>query len=206
MSFSQKVFKLLLVAYPREFRRDYGPQMAQVFRDCCRATENRGSGADWDLLLRTLSDLLVSVPREHLATLRKDNSAMNNWQRNLMALGASLAIIVIAFFLLNYGRSHEVASILFFGHTLDALVTAGIVGNVIIFLLRITKLNPITTALWTMVAVNCLLALLAWLIGSRVDPNFSVGRVLVAYVVSFFFWFGLHWVWVKTGRQLTESS
>lgn len=206
MSFSQRLFKLLLVAYPGKFRREYGPEMAQVFRDCCRATENRGTGAGLDLLLRTLTDLLVSVPREHLATLRKDNSEMNNWQRNLTALGASLAIIVVAFFLLSYGRSHGVASILFFGHTLDALVTAGIAGNLIIFLLRITKLNPTTTALWTMAAVNCLLALLAWVIGSRVDPNFSVGRVLVAYVISFFFWFGLHWAWLQTGRRLTETS
>jgi hypothetical protein len=180
--------------------------MAQVFRDCCRAPENRGTAAGCELVLRTLTDLLVSVPREHLATFRKDNSAMNNWQRNLMALGASLAITVVAFFLLSYGRSHEVASILFFGRTLDALVTAGVVGNVIIFLLRITKLNPITTALWTMVAVNCLLALLALLIGSRVDPTFSPGSVLVAYVVSFFFWFGLHWGWLRSFRPLAESS
>ena len=204
MSLSEKLFDLMLVAYPREFRREYGPQMAQVFRDCCRARAH-GTRSRFDLWLRTLIDLLISAPREHLDTFRKDNSAMNNWQRNLMTLGACLAIVLVAFFLLSYGRSHEVAPILFFGRTLDALVTAGIVGNVIIFLLRMTKLNPVKTALWTMLAVNSLLAILALLIGSRVDPDFRPGSVLIAYVVSFLFWFALHSVWAKSNRQLAAS-
>lgn len=127
---------------------------------------------------------------------------MNSWQRNLMALGACLAIVVVAFFLLSYGRSHEVASILVFGRTLDALVTAGIIGNLIIFLLRLTKLHPFKTALWTMLAVNCVLAILALMIGSRVDPDFRPGSLLVAYVVSFLFWCSLHWAWEKGNRQL----
>ena len=131
---------------------------------------------------------------------------MNNWQRNLMAIVGCLAIIVVAFFLLSYGRSHEVASILFIGRILDAMVTAGIVGNLIIFLLRITKLDPIKTALWTMLVVNTLLATLALMIGSRVEPDFRFGSVLFAYVVSFLFWFGLHWVWAKGNKELAASS
>ena len=131
---------------------------------------------------------------------------MNNWQRNLISLGACLAIVVVAFVLLSNGRSHEVASILFFGRTLDALVTAGVVGNLIIFLLRMSRLDPIKAALWTMLAVNGLLAMLALLIGSRVDPDFRPGSVLIAYVVSFLFWFGLHWVWAKSNGQLAASS
>jgi len=131
---------------------------------------------------------------------------MNNWQRNLMGIVGCLAIIVVAFFLLSYGRSHEVASILFIGRILDAMVTAGIVGNLIIFLLRITKLDPIKTALWTMLVVNTLLATLALMIGSRVEPDFRFGSVLFAYVVSFLFWFGLHWVWAKGNKELAASS
>ena len=123
---------------------------------------------------------------------------MTNLQRTGLALGTCLAIIVIAFFLLSYGRSHEVPSILFFGKTLDALVTAGIVGNLIIFLLRLTKLNPIKSALWTMFAVNSILLILVWVIGSRVDPQFSLPSVLIAYVVSFLFWFTLHWALAKS--------
>jgi hypothetical protein len=205
MSLSEKVFNLMLVAYPREFRREYGPHMTQAFRDCCRA-QSKGVGFGLDLWLRTLADLLTSATREHLDNFRKDNSAMNNWQRNLMAIVGCLAIIVVAFFLLSYGRSHEVASILFIGRILDAMVTAGIFGNLIIFLLRITTLDPIKTALWTMLVVNTLLATIALMIGSRVDPDFRFGSLLFAYVVSFLFWFGLHWVWAKGNKQLAVAS
>ena len=131
---------------------------------------------------------------------------MNHWQRSLMAIGGCLAIIVVAFFLLSYGRSHEVAPILFFGRILDALVTAGILGNLIVFLLRLTRLDPVKTAFATMLAVNCLLGIVALLIGSRVDPDFRFGSVLFAYVVSFLFWFGVHWVWEKGNKQFVPQQ
>lgn len=123
---------------------------------------------------------------------------MTNLQRNALALVTCLAIIVIAFVLLSYGRSHEVSSILFFGRTLDALVTAGVVGNLIIFLLKFTRLDSIKTALWTMLAVNLILFILAWAIGSRVDARFSLPGVLIAHVASFLFWFAVHWIWAKS--------
>jgi len=34
---SNRIYRLLLLAYPTSFRREYGPDMAQVFRDACRA-------------------------------------------------------------------------------------------------------------------------------------------------------------------------
>ena len=58
VSASERLYRLLLVAYPRRFRREYGESMAQVFRDCCRAAE-RGQGLRgvlW-LWLATLRDL-----------------------------------------------------------------------------------------------------------------------------------------------------
>jgi hypothetical protein len=35
-SISQRVYRILLLAYPAQFRREYGLQMAQVFRDSWR--------------------------------------------------------------------------------------------------------------------------------------------------------------------------
>ena len=100
---------------------------------------------------------------------------MNNLRRDALALLGCIAIIVIAFLLLSYGRRHEVSAILIFGRVLDALVTAGIVGNLVVFLLaRITKLNPLRIALWTFLAIHGLLLFVAVLIGSRVDPQFSL--------------------------------
>jgi hypothetical protein len=198
---AEKLFVLMLLAYPRQFRREYGPLMTQHFRDCYR-TDEHWPPSFW---LSTVLDLLAAAPREHLETLRTENSSMTNLQRNLLALGTSLVTIVAAFFLLTYGRSHEVSSILFFGKTLDALVTAGILGNLIIFLLRLTRLDQLKTAFWVMLTVNSILLILAWLIGSRVDRTFSLGSIAVAQVVSFLFWFGLHWAWSKTKTQAPAS-
>ncbi len=35
-SISGRVYEVLLVAYPKEFRSEYGSQMVQAFRDLCR--------------------------------------------------------------------------------------------------------------------------------------------------------------------------
>ena len=123
---------------------------------------------------------------------------MTNPQRTVLTLGTCLAIIVVAYLLMSDGKSHQVTSILFFGRTLDALVTAGVVGNLFIFLLRLTRLDPVKTALGTMLVVNSILFVLAWAIGSRVDPQFNLPGVMIAYVVSFLFWFGVHWTWAKS--------
>ena len=106
--------------------------------------------------------------------------------------------IVVALVLLTYGRKHEVSSILLFGHALDALISAGLLGNLIVFLLvKTTRLNPLRIALWTFLAINAALLLVSGIIGSRVDPQFKLGSVLIGYDVSFLFWFGVHWLWAQ---------
>jgi len=121
---------------------------------------------------------------------------MKNLKTNLIGLLACLAVIVVAFLLLGYGRKHDVSSILLFGHALDAIVTAGIVSNLIIFpLVMATRLSPFLTALWSLLIVNGALLLIAILIGSRVDPQFSFARVLIGYLVSFILWLAIHWIW-----------
>ena len=205
-SLSCRVYKLLLIAYPSAFRDEYGGQMEQLFRDCYRDEARRNSHVGiagyWG---RTLLDLLLTAVREHSDNLRKDHTFMSTLRRDLVALVGCIAIIVIALALLNYGRSHEVASILIFGRTLDAVVTAGIIGNLIIFLLvKTTKREPLRIALWSLVAVHAALLLVIALIGPRVDPQFSFGPILVAYAVSFFFWFGLHWAWRLSKRELAN--
>ena len=132
---------------------------------------------------------------------------MKNLRRDAMALLGCIGIIAIALLLLNYGRRNEVSSILIFGYALDALVSAGVIGNLVVFLLlKTTKLNPLRTALWTFLIINGVLLIVAVLIGGRVDPQFRIGSVLVGYVVSFLFWFGLHWLWAKSSGPVTASS
>jgi hypothetical protein len=194
----QRLFQMVLFAYPREFRREYGTQMEQFFHDCYRVERNRGRWGIGGLWLRTLLDLVRTAPREHLENLGKDNTIMKDLGKNALGFLGSIALIVIAFLLLSYGRKHEVSTILVFGRVLDALVTAGIAGNLIIFLLMtIIQRNPLRIALWTLLLVNGALLLVSTVVGRKVDPNFRLGGVMLGYVVSFVFWFGLHWIWSK---------
>jgi hypothetical protein len=200
---SQRVYRLLLLIYPLEFRREYGPHMAQLFRDCCRAADTRdGRPGLWRLWLRTLLDLVQTAPKEHLENLRKENSFMKNLRSDALAFCGCIGIIIIALVLLTYGRNHNVSAILFFGYALDAVVTTGVIGNLIVFLLvKTTSLNPLRTALWTFLVVHAAPVLLLAVVGSRIDPQFRFGSVLIGYVVSFLFWFGVHWIWSQTRKQ-----
>lgn len=201
-SLSPRVYRILLLAYPAQFRREYGLQMAQVFRDVWRY--QRRQETRFGLLrlwLETLLDLIRTVPHEHLHKLGKEKSLMNTLRKDALAVVGCLAIIVIAFFLLQYGRSNNVSSILLFGYILDAVVTTGLIGNLVIFILvKTTRFNSLRTAFWTFLIVTAVPAILVAIIGSRVDPQFRLGSVLVGYVVSFLFWYGLHWMWSLKGR------
>ena len=132
---------------------------------------------------------------------------MNKLRKNGIAILVTLGIIIGAFFLLSYGRRNEVSWILTVGYVLDALVTAGVIGNLIVFLLiMITRFNPLRIALWTLLVVNGLLLILSAVIGSRVDPQFKLATVLIGYVVSFVFWFGLHWMWAQRQSSLPAAT
>jgi hypothetical protein len=208
MTFSQRIFQIMLVAYPPEFRREYGPLMVQVFRDCYRAerqTESRfGVGRLW---VHTFIDLIRTAPREHWHSLLKDKLIMNKLGKDILALLVCLGIIIAAFFLLSYGRKHEVSAILMFGRILDALVTTGIIANLIIFVLMLTtRFHPLRIALWTLSIVHGVFLLLALIVGSRVDPAFRLGALLVGYVVSFLFWLAVHWIWSRGTSQLAVSG
>jgi len=37
-------------------------------------------------------------------------------------------------------------------------------------------------------------------IAGRVDPTFNAANVVIGYVVSFLFWYGLHWLWAQKLR------
>lgn len=119
---------------------------------------------------------------------------------------ACLGIIIIAALLLSYGRRNEVSSILMFGYVLDAVVTTGVIGNLIVFVLaKATSLNPFRTALWTFAIVHVIPVLfMALIVGAR-DSRFNLTNVVVGYVVSFLLWTGLHWMWRTPSPQPTTE-
>lgn len=204
MSRSTRIFAFVLLAYPRAFRLEYGPEMTQLFRDCYRETQSGSRLNKTRFWLHMIGDVLRTAPLERLEALGKGRHSMKNLKADALGLFACLLVIVLAFALLGYGRKHEVASILLFGHALDAIVTAGIVGNLIIFgLVSFTRLSRFRTALWSLLIVNGALLLIATVLGSAVDPQFSFGKVFVGYFVSFALWLSIHWIW-SHGKTPTE--
>lgn len=193
LNISSRLYGWLLLAYPSEFRREFGSQMLQVFRDCYRA-EARG-GSLTTFWLRTMLDLVITAARERADSSGREGVFMNRRKAGIALLGC-VGIIVIAFLLLTYGRRNEISSILTFGYVLDALVTTGVVGNLVVFLLAVTtRLNPFRTALWTFAIVHLVPVLFLALVVGPSDSRFSLGSVVVGYAVSFLIWTGLHWTW-----------
>ncbi len=106
-------------------------------------------------------------------------------------------------------RKHEVSSILIFGYALDALVTAGVAGNLVVFLLvKITRFNPLRIALWTFLIVNAVPAVVLAIMSSRLSPASRPGATVIGYAVSFVFWLGIHWMWAQwqNGERLAPSN
>ena len=99
---SERVYRVLLVVYPEEFRDAYGPQMVQVFRDSCREELRKGGARIVRLWLRTILDLGTTafVERTRATGLREVGA-------NKMA-GVGFALLLapllfVAAALLKYG-------------------------------------------------------------------------------------------------------
>jgi hypothetical protein len=93
--FSARLYRIMLIAYPARFRRNYGPHMLQVFRDSCRDAERRrGAWGVYRLWLPTLWDLMTTVWSERIA--EGVNMSSLQWQR----LGSLAALTTGAFLIM----------------------------------------------------------------------------------------------------------
>ena len=70
-------YRSLLRLYPHQFYNRYGPELAQLFRDCARDhVRARGIFVGlFGLWLSTLFDLAVSIPAQHFAVHELDRKA-----------------------------------------------------------------------------------------------------------------------------------
>ncbi len=67
---SDRLYRALLMAYPAKFRREYGPLMAQAFRDLCRdAYRRRGVPELLKLWVRTLPEVAATAAVERVEIL-----------------------------------------------------------------------------------------------------------------------------------------
>jgi hypothetical protein len=204
MSHSQKLFQLMLRAYPREFRLEYGPEMTQLFRDCHHDIQADGLISAIAFWRRMILDVVQTAPLERWEALGRRYKTMKNLKGNVLGLLACLAIIVVAFLVFGYGKRHEVGTIWIFA--LDAIITAGIVSNLIIFpLVTLTRFSTFRTALWILVIVNGVLFGISALLGNLVG-GFNLPSVLFSYLVSFAFWLTIHWLLSQIRTMRLQSG
>ena len=104
--FSERVYKTLLVAYPKEFRSEYGSQMAQAFGDLCREELERGGMAGLiKLWIRTILDLVTTALTERSSS-RANNREVVVKDYKLAGIGFILLLAPLFFVsasLLKYG-------------------------------------------------------------------------------------------------------
>jgi hypothetical protein len=90
---SDRVYRSLLRAYPRELRDEYGNEMVRCFRDLCREAMEDGGGLG-------LAALWARTLPEWLSTVLKERSTMlaRNTYRPVVAVAlATVAILMIPF-------------------------------------------------------------------------------------------------------------
>lgn len=93
---SQRVFARLLHLYPPTFRRQYGEQVVQVFRDCSRdALAAQGASGLMLLWASTLPDLLKTAAQEHLKELHMSKFLSDSKLRKQFAFVLCLPLAAI---------------------------------------------------------------------------------------------------------------
>ena len=197
-SLSRRAYALLLAAYPREFRREYGREMALVFADRCRegSCSRGGAGGLARVWGEALLDLALSAPREHLERLREGEGLMKTLRTVLLALAAyAFTLLVVAPL---YARNVQ-ALPGFVNSLLDALISTGLVFNFLYLLLTLTRwlegARAVRAALMlTALVVGGLITLMAFTGGEHARLSLNVP---VAQVLSLLFWFAAHLWWVR---------
>ena len=176
--------------------------MTQVFCDCYRDRNSRGLVTVVEFWPHVILDVIRTAPLERWETLGKGET-MKNLKSNALGLLACLAITIVALLMHSYVLKTGVGSAFLLGYALDAIVTAGVVGNLIIFVLMMaTRRSTFRTALWSLLIVNGVLLGIAILLGILVG-GFNLPAAVMSYVVSFVFWTTIHWVWSQI-RTPTE--
>ena len=113
VSLSNRIYNLLVYAYPKPFRREYGCEMSQFFRDDVRGTLREGGmSALFRLWFITFFDLFKTAFAEHIwEVFHMPVEKMTRWSGPAAALGGLLFTLGI---ILNTGEFSVALGILTF--------------------------------------------------------------------------------------------
>lgn len=111
---SLRLFRMLLVLYPRTFRRDYGREMTLVFRDTCyQVNRHKGSGGILELWLTTLLDLFSTALVERLAEVyQMSSTALFTRISGMVAAVGGLILLITVYAEFVLGGAIETVALL----------------------------------------------------------------------------------------------
>lgn len=196
---SRRLYGALLMAYPPEFRREFGREMALVFHDRCREVgRGRRAGALAQVWCEALFDLAKTAAAER-ASAWAGGGLMRILRTIVLALAAYAFALLVAAPL--YVRNRE-ALPSFVGNMADALIATGVVFNVVFLIITLPRFAEGVRAirlagLLTALLVGGLIVLMVMSGGPPAYPHLSV---VVAQVLSFFIWYAAHLWWVLRRR------
>jgi hypothetical protein len=125
---SERAYRSLLRAYPRELRDEYGDEMARCFQDLCREELEDGGGLGLAALwARTLPELLYTALKERSTMLNR------NAYRSVVGVALATAFILLIPLLAAPAWSladFVIAGALIFGTGLTYVLAARKAGNI----------------------------------------------------------------------------
>ncbi len=128
MGISERAYRSLLRAYPRELRDEYGDEMARCFRDLCREElEDGGVLGLAALWARTLPELLYTALKERSTMLAR------NAYRSVVGVALATAFILLIPLLAEWAWDlfdFVFAGALIFGTGLTYVLAARKAGNI----------------------------------------------------------------------------
>jgi hypothetical protein len=210
LAVSNRLYRLLLAAYPAEFRHEYGAHMAQVFRDRCREEQGRrrgvgGSAGLARVWMETILDLARTAPEEHLHNAGRGVRLMKALLKIAAALVAYAVLFMLAGKFLASTREHLPFLV---GTLLDSLIAIGILFNFLVLIFVNTgwlaaKRAVIISGIITSVLVIAMVSAIALSQPVNGRPN---GAAIMGLVLSFLLWFGVHWLWAQRKNQTQAAT
>jgi hypothetical protein len=196
------VYALLLATYPRGFRREYGGEMARVFADLCRERAGRASlSRVW---AAALADLALTAPRLRAEEILEGGGLVRSIRTAAAALTAyAFTLLVVAPL---YARS--AASMPgFVASLIDALISTGLVFNLVFQVLTLTRLLEGARAVRATLAVTaCVVGVLLFVLATGGGPHARMSpSIIAAQVLSLLVWFTAHLWWVSRRRGATAT-
>jgi hypothetical protein len=150
---SERAYRALLRAYPRELRDGYGDEMARCFRDLCREKLEDGGGLDLAALwAHTLPELLYTALKERSPML-----ARNAYRAAVgVALAAAFILVWLSLGVGIIGADGDPANMMYFG-----VLAVGIIGAIV------ARFRPpgMARALFATALAQALVAVIALIFG-----------------------------------------